>query len=338
MTNRSPSLFLTALVLTMVIHLYSIDHLARWLNRAILPQLSDESIEIDIAQVDQLPPLEEFTQKKAPIPFKEKPPKESSKPPLVDTPQKPVAKKKETILNPTHKKQLDEGLSVDKISDPKIEKLPAPKTGHQQKIKTTHPEKKEKLQPEKKTSQEVVKKEEKAELALKEPTKKDELVSPMFLKKPEKKEEPKSKETIPPKITIPEEIQKTFRNGNPEPTKKENLEYSMNTYKWTFKRYVENWAVDIQKWWKAPLDYRYGRVPDGGEMWIQVRLAKSGSLLGYKIVKSNVTAEMELMVIQALVGSLSQPALPELFPKDELIINWRFIYPPMRPEIDLRRR
>ena len=60
-------------------------------------------------------------------------------------------------------------------------------------------------------------------------------------------------------------------------------------------------------------------------------------MLGYKILGSEVTAEMELMVIQALVGSLSRPSLPDSFPEDLLLINWHFVYPPMRPQLDLRR-
>ncbi len=163
----------------------------------------------------------------------------------------------------------------------------------------------------------------------------EEITSPIFITKPEKPQEAGPEK--PAKKSIPEEIEETIRNGEPEKTDDKNLEFSMNSYKWTFERYMENWAVDIQRWWKPPLDYAMGNVPEGGDMWIQVRLGKSGKLLGYRIVTSEITAEMELMVIQALVGSLARPSMPESFPEESLIINWHFIYPPLRPRIDLRR-
>jgi len=100
---------------------------------------------------------------------------------------------------------------------------------------------------------------------------------------------------------------------------------------------MENWAFDLHKWWKAPLDYVFGNVPEGGNVWIQVKLSKSGRLVGYRVYESNVTPEMELRVVQALIGSLKRPALPRKFIEEELVVNWRFVYPPIRPQIRLRR-
>ncbi len=100
---------------------------------------------------------------------------------------------------------------------------------------------------------------------------------------------------------------------------------------------MENWAIDLRKWWKPPLDYAFGKVPDGGDIWIQVRLERTGRLLGYKVLKSKVTPEMELRVVQALIASLKRSPMPDTFPEEMLVINWRFIYPPFRPDLDLRR-
>jgi hypothetical protein len=136
---------------------------------------------------------------------------------------------------------------------------------------------------------------------------------------------------------IPKEVRPTLRGDQPEETPDEQLQYSMNTYQWTFERYIENWVADLQRWWKAPFDYAMGQVPEGGDVWIQVHLDLGGNLLGYRVFESGVSTEMELRVIQALIGSLNRPALPTTFPADFLIINWRFIYPPLRPTLDLRR-
>jgi len=154
-------------------------------------------------------------------------------------------------------------------------------------------------------------------------------ISPLFRVTPNAKK---------PVDETPEIIKKSFRGIKPERTNEDTIQFSMNTYKWTYERYMENWAVDLSRWWSAPTDYRLGKIPDGGNVWVRVRLQKTGKLLGYKVFDSNLTAEMELSVIQALIGSLERPSLPEAFPEKELIINWKFIYPPIDAQVNLRRK
>ena len=239
-------------------------------------------------------------------------------PPLAEKSPEPLIPKPEKAPNrpkrlPEQKKQLDKSLKEDRVSEKKAEAAqakPQQTTPHKS---TPNPIKPKPAEP---LEQVTI-----------------DQVSPLFIKP----SEIETAEPIPQKPTFPSEVVETLRNGKPEATKEENLEYSLNTYQWTFQRYVENWAIDIQKWWKAPLDYVFGKAPEGGEVWIQVKLDRSGRMLGYRILKSQVTAEMELMVIQALVGSLERSPMPDSFNAEMLVINWRFIYPPLRPQINLRR-
>ena len=136
---------------------------------------------------------------------------------------------------------------------------------------------------------------------------------------------------------IPEEIRKTMRGIEPEKTNQDDIQFTMNSYKWSFERYAENWAVDLRKWWRAPSDYLAGKLPKGGSVWIRVVLAKNGELAGYKVYKSAVTPEMELRVVQALIGSFERPNLPDQFPEDQLVINWRFIYPPIYGNVQMKK-
>lgn len=136
---------------------------------------------------------------------------------------------------------------------------------------------------------------------------------------------------------IPEEIRKTMRGSEPEKTEQDDIQFTMNSYKWTFERYVENWAADLRKWWRAPSDYLAGKQPRGGSVWIRVTLAKDGKLEGYKVYKSMVTSEMELRVVQALIGSFERPDLPKSFPEEQLVINWRFIYPPINANVQMKK-
>ena len=135
----------------------------------------------------------------------------------------------------------------------------------------------------------------------------------------------------------PEEVRRSFRGVEPERTNEEQVQYSLNTYRWSFERYMENWAVDIVKWWRAPLDYTLGKMPEGGHVWVRVRLDRAGKLIEYRVFPSRLSAEMELRVVQALIGSLERPALPDSFPNERLEINWKFIYPAIRPNVDMRR-
>lgn len=290
MANRNHLFFLTALLLTILIHLLAVSPLSKWLNREILPALSDESLVIDLSEikaqkdssVDQTISGNQTPEKSKPAPDKKPKPTEK---------QLPI---------PQTKKHLDPTLTEDKIVSK--EQVPPKQTSPAKPAKTARKETD--------TSQ-----------------------SPLFIRKPKADTPPEQKK----KKVIPEEVKKTFRDGKPEKTDDEKLEYSMNSYKWTFKRYMGNWALDIQKWWKAPLDYAMGNVPEGGNMWIEVKIGKSGRLQGYRIKSSDVTAEMELRVIQALIGSFARPPLPESFPKESLLINWHFIYPPVRPQLRIRR-
>lgn len=317
MANRNHFLFLLALVITILFHFTAVKPIARWMNRSLMPLLTDESIEIDLAEIKARSKSQKFAEVIPPDIQTETPKKE----PLL--PKLPEQEKPEWRPVPQEKKTLDPNLSEDRIGSAKEPvAAPDPQKAIPEKKQVPAQSKKEKA------AKDNFSKAEKEE-------KEEEIISPLFIKPPEKKASVDGERSK--KKQIPEEIKETVRNGIPEKTEDEKLEFSMNTYRWTFERYMENWVVDIQKWWKPPLDYVMGNVPEGGDMWIQVKLAKTGRLQGYRIVDSTVTAEMELMVIQALVGSLARPSMPDAFPEESLVINWHFIYPPLRPQLDLRR-
>ena len=353
-----------ALVITISIHISMITPLSKWFDRILLPLLTDENITIELTEIlpkdepEKLPEIKLIPPKLLIIPPKpekipepipppkvkpEPPPKVEPEPsPIIEPEPPPIIEPKPlpelSAIEPPpkvieNKKILSEDLEEDIILTPDISRL------EPQKAVPAPPLESKKVPLEdiesikapltEDTKQEPSKQTETDDQALSEE------VSPLRIRRDDS-EDNTAKETTP-KIEIPEEVKQTFRGDKPEETGDEKLQYSLNTYKWTFQRFMENWAVDLQKWWKVPLDYAYGEVPEGGDVWVAVRLSPIGRLLGYKIYKSNVTAEMELKVVQALVGSLQRPELPESFTDMELIVNWRFIYPPIRPEIRLRR-
>ncbi|MBL0691195.1 MAG: hypothetical protein JJV97_02560 [SAR324 cluster bacterium] len=126
---------------------------------------------------------------------------------------------------------------------------------------------------------------------------------------------------------IPLEISKHLPADKSLSTNQKNLNYALSNYQWSFETYVEQWAAKIIKWWGMPGDYAAGKIPDGGSLWVSVRINKLGELLHFKIINSKVSGEMELKVLQGLIASFELPLLPDDFP-DEVTFHWEFIYPP----------
>lgn len=291
--------------------------LSQWLDQILLPRFADDALEIDINEIRSNQSLEK---EKQPFSFEEK------RPDPVEIPQKgevqePVPPVGEHLrMVPDEKKKLSFELREDVITG---KDEPQKRSGQK------------KLSVEQKPQSALAQRPQKA---VKETTDLDEtsttesIISPLVIPETHLESAIKKKES-----GIPDEVRGSFRNGTPENTISENLQYSMNSYQWTFKRFVDNWVVDIQRWWKAPIDYITGKMPEGGDLWVQVHLGLSGKLLSYRIIRSNVTPEMELRAIQALIGSLKRPEIPLSFSKETLVINWRFIYPPLRPPIKMKR-
>ena len=143
-----------------------------------------------------------------------------------------------------------------------------------------------------------------------------------------------NKETENPEDYMPNELSGYLRGLKPERTNQNAINFTLSDYGWSFEHYAEQWANALRKWWRVPADYRAGKVPNGGSVWISVRIKSNGELLDFKVYKSGVTTEMENKVIQALVSSFHRPPLPKDFKKEHLVVNWQFIYPQinqMRP-------
>lgn len=321
---------LIAFGVTLCVHLVIISPFAGWLDRNLLPTLQDEGIEIELIQP-------ESEKEKSILSAVEK----EEIPPPKDLPTDYQFKKL-----PTEKRKLSEEILEDEVIDPFDKNPPRPDklkgdSGETdwdlvEKIINAPLKKPAKKQfREQERSQETVSRSHKGQNMAELPREDSDVLkgeklirqSPLFLK---------PGETIKENET-PEEIQKTFKDNRPEQTNWDKLEYSMNTYKWSYERYIENWAIDINKWWVAPIEYLAGNIPAGGSVWIRIRLSKTGHLLGYKVFHSTLTSEMELNVIQALIGSLERPELPKEFPEDILVINWKFIYPPIMPKVQIRK-
>ena len=109
--------------------------------------------------------------------------------------------------------------------------------------------------------------------------------------------------------------------------------FTLNSYDWPYESYMGRWAKILQYTWSnnPPLDYAHGRRPQGGDVFVLVRVGRSGTLESYEVTKVVLASpDMEASVISALLASGQLSALPEDFAEDELVIHFRFISPPLR--------
>ncbi|MEE2717836.1 MAG: hypothetical protein VX610_10460 [SAR324 cluster bacterium] len=109
--------------------------------------------------------------------------------------------------------------------------------------------------------------------------------------------------------------------------------FTLNSYDWPYESYMGRWAKTLRYTWgnNPPLDYARGLRPQGGDVFVLVRVSRSGMLNSYEVTNVVLASpEMEASVISALLASGQLPALPEDFTEDELVIHFRFIYPPLR--------
>ena len=322
MANRDQRWLYIALMITVGIHLSAVSPLSQMFDRMLMPLLTDENIIIELSEILPKKNKEQIEDFPKPLIKKQKKIPELPKNlPTIKPPSKKTIPIDDPIpfVDPT-KRELSEDLKEDRIPNKENSKseLRQLLSSESQKEITAAQGEKRNLD---------LKQSDKGQSAA--------IQSPLVL--PQEEGTNKSPQPKHGVSQIPKEVKQMFRGDAPEKTNEENLEYSMNSYKWSFERFMENWAFDLQKWWKAPMDYAYGNVPEGGDIWIQVKLSRSGRLVGYQIFDSKVTSEMELRVVQALIGSLKRPKLPAMFLENELIVNWRFVYPPIRPAIQLRR-
>lgn len=129
------------------------------------------------------------------------------------------------------------------------------------------------------------------------------------------------------KQTKLDELKNALKLQAPESTGKDGLKFAINSYQWNYKRFMQNWAVALSKRWVGSTDYLRGDYPDGGFVWVKITLGRDGHLEGYEVMDQNVSPDMALMVVYAVMGVRNRPPLPDDFPKDKLVAYWRFIYP-----------
>jgi hypothetical protein len=107
--------------------------------------------------------------------------------------------------------------------------------------------------------------------------------------------------------------------------------FTLSNYQWPYESYMGRWAKHLRYAWNSqpPEDYIQGSQPNGGNVVIQVQLSQLGELESFEIISSfGSSIQMEESVVNAILSVSQLPPLPDTFQDENLIVSFRFIYPP----------
>ena len=107
--------------------------------------------------------------------------------------------------------------------------------------------------------------------------------------------------------------------------------FTLSNYQWPYESYMGRWAKHLRYAWNSqpPEDYIQGSQPNGGNVVIQVQLSRLGELESFELISSfGSSTQMEESVVNAILSVSQMPPLPDTFQDENLIVSFRFIYPP----------
>ena len=107
--------------------------------------------------------------------------------------------------------------------------------------------------------------------------------------------------------------------------------FALSNYQWPYESYMGRWAKHLRYAWNSqpPEDYIQGLQPNGGNVVIQVQLSRLGELESFELISSfGSSIQMEESVVNAILSVSQLPPLPDTFQDENLMVSFKFIYPP----------
>jgi hypothetical protein len=168
------------------------------------------------------------------------------------------------------------------------------------------------------------------------PTETEAMLSPQFILKFELLDSvdfPESDlqliESLPkPETPVTEKLSILFR---PELTIRFYQDYRLSNYDWNYQSYIERWSQLVYYHWRnhPPSDYLSGSKPEGGEVFVQATVEKSGIVSSYQVNSRGEISDIMREAAKEATLLVPLPPLPEAFPDEELKVEFRFDHPPM---------
>ena len=123
----------------------------------------------------------------------------------------------------------------------------------------------------------------------------------------------------------------------PEFTIRYYQEYRLSNYDWNYQSYIDRWHQLIRYHWSnhPANDYLNGSTPKGGEIFVLVNVGREGIINRYQVSSiGDVTDAMSESALES-IRAVSLPPLPEDFPDEELVVEFRFYHSPIDHLIEL---
>ncbi len=136
-------------------------------------------------------------------------------------------------------------------------------------------------------------------------------------------------ESLPkPETPVTEKLSILFR---PELTIRFYQDYRLSNYDWNYKSYIERWSQLVYYHWRnhPPQDYLSGSKPEGGEVFVQATVERSGIVSSYQVNSRGEISDIMREAAKEATILVPLPPLPEAFPDKELKVEFRFDHPPM---------
>ena len=131
-----------------------------------------------------------------------------------------------------------------------------------------------------------------------------------------------------PETPVTEKLSILFR---PELTIRFYQDYRLSNYDWNYQSYIERWSQLVYYHWRnhPPSDYLSGSKPEGGEVFVQATVEKSGIVSSYQVNSMGEISDIMREAAKEATLLVPLPPLPEAFPDEELKVEFRFDHPPM---------
>ena len=117
----------------------------------------------------------------------------------------------------------------------------------------------------------------------------------------------------------------------PEFTIRFYQDYRLSNYDWNYQSYIERWSQLVYYHWRnhPPQDYLSGSKPEGGEVFVQATVERSGIVSSYQVNSRGEISDIMREAAKEATLLVPLPPLPEAFPDEELKVEFRFDHPPM---------
>ncbi len=117
----------------------------------------------------------------------------------------------------------------------------------------------------------------------------------------------------------------------PELTIRFYQDYRLSNYDWNYQSYIKRWSQLVYYHWRnhPPSDYLAGSKPEGGEVFVQATVERSGIVSNYQVNSMGEISDIMREAAKEATLLVPLPPLPEAFPDEELKVEFRFDHPPI---------